>query len=101
MKIAKAALLAVMLAVALVPVHAQSPQPPPGKASAGQGGFVPVDAPSNAQDTMPAPRLVAIAYGFIWVVLFGYLWSVRRRLAKVEREIETVSRRASRGGRSS
>ena len=46
----------VMLAVALVPVHAQSPQPPPGKASAGQGGFVPVDAPSNAQAAMAAPR---------------------------------------------
>jgi CcmD family protein len=44
---------------------------------------------------MPAPRLVAIAYGFIWVVLFGYLWSVRSRLARVEREMEVVSRRVA------
>jgi CcmD family protein len=48
---------------------------------------------------MPAPRLVAIAYGFIWVVLFGYLWSVRSRLARVEREIGAVSRRVTAGGK--
>ena len=46
-----------------------------------------------------APRLVAIAYGFIWVVIFGYVWSVRSRLARVEREIETVTRRIGSGGR--
>lgn len=61
--------------------------------------FVPVNAPINAQDTIPAPRLVAIAYGFIWVVLFGYVWSVRSRLATVERELQTVSKRVGSGGR--
>ena len=56
--------------------------------------FVPVTgAPQGAQETIPAARLVGIAYGFIWVVLFGYVWSVRSRLSKVEREIESVSRR--------
>ena len=70
----------------------QTPQPAPSKPAA-QDEFVPVTAPMNPQDTIPAPRLVAIAYGFIWVVLFGYLWSVRSRLSTVEREIETVSRR--------
>ena len=69
-----------------------APQPAPSKPAA-QDEFVPVNAPMNPQDTIPAPRLVAIAYGFIWVVLFGYLWSVRSRLSTVEREIETVSRR--------
>jgi CcmD family protein len=61
--------------------------------------FVPVNAPINAQDTIPAPRLVALAYGFIWVVLFGYVWSVRSRLASVERELQTVSKRVGSGGR--
>ena len=70
----------------------QTSQSAPSKPSA-QDEFVPVSAPTNPQDTIPAPRLVAIAYGFIWVVLFGYLWSVRSRLSAVEREIETVSRR--------
>jgi len=83
------AMLALILALA-VPVAAQ--QPPP-KTSAAQDGFVPVDAPISAQDTIPAPRLVAIAYGFIWVVIFGYVWTVRSRLSRVERELAAVSRR--------
>lgn len=79
-----------------VPAFAQQP-PPTTPPPAAQDGFVLVDAPINAQDAMPAPRLVAIAYGFIWLVLFGYLWSVRSRLARVEREIDTVSRRVASG----
>jgi CcmD family protein len=74
------------------PAIAQQPAPK-APVTAAQDGFVPVDAPMNPQDTIPAPRLVAIAYGFIWVVLFGYVWSVRSRLGRVEREMETVSRR--------
>jgi len=83
----------VMVLVLAAPAFAQDPAPKAPAASAAQDGFVPVDAPMNAQDTMPAPRLVAIAYGFIWVVLFGYVWSVRSRLGKVEREMEVVTRR--------
>lgn len=74
-------------------------QQPPTRPPAAQDGFVPVDAPMNAQDAIPAPRLVAIAYGFIWVVLFGYLWSVRSRLGKVEREMAVVSRRLQTPGK--
>ena len=80
------------------PAPAQQ-QPAPAAPVAAQDGFVPVDAPLNPQDTMPAPRLVAIAYGFIWVVFFGYLASLKTRLSKVEREIQAVSRRAGGGGR--
>lgn len=87
------ALLIVLVAAPVL--GSQEPQKP----AAAQDGFVPVDAPMNPQDTIPAPRLVAIAYGFIWVVLFGYLWSVRSRLARVEREMETVSRRLSTGNK--
>lgn len=87
------ALLVVLFAAPVL--GSQEPQKP----AAAQDGFVPVDAPMNPQDTIPAPRLVAIAYGFIWVVLFGYLWSVRSRLARVEREMETVSRRLSTGNK--
>ena len=85
------ATLALILVLA-APLAAQQ-QPPPKQPAAAQDGFVPVDAPISPQDTMPAPRLVAIAYGFIWVVIFGYVWSVRSRLARVERELEAVSRR--------
>jgi CcmD family protein len=77
--------------------HAQQ-KPAPGAPAAAQDGFVPVDAPVSPEDAMPAPRLVATAYAFIWVVFFGYLVSLRTRLSRVERELETVSRRARSGG---
>lgn len=86
-------MLAVFVLMYGAPLAAQtSTQTPPPKPAA-QDEFVPVDKPVNAQDTIPAPRLVAIAYGFIWVLLFGYVWSVRSRLASVERELQTVSKR--------
>ena len=86
--------LVVTLLLLTAPAFAQQPAP---KAPAAQDGFVPVDSPINPEDAMPAPRLVAIAYGFIWVVLFGYLWSVRTRLATVEREMESIGRRVTSG----
>ena len=86
----------VMMLLLAAPVCAQQPAPKTPPAAA-QDGFVPVDSPMNPQDTIPAPRLVAIAYGFIWVVLFGYVWSVRSRLGKVEREMEAVGRRVATG----
>jgi CcmD family protein len=94
------AMVAVIVAVLLLSVLASAQQPAPKAApSAAQDEFVPVTSPINPADAMPAPRLVAIAYGFIWVVLFGYIWSVRSRLARVEREIEVVSRRVASGGK--
>jgi CcmD family protein len=86
--------LIVITLLAAAPLQAQQTPPPKAPTAAAQDGFVPVDAPVNAQDVMPAPRLVAIAYGFIWIMLFGYLWSVRSRLARVEREMESLGRRA-------
>ena len=77
------------------PATAQEPAktPPP----AAQDGFVPVDAPITASDRMPAPMMVGIAYAFIWIALFGYLWSVRARLTTVEREMAALNQRV--GGR--
>ena len=61
------------------------PQPPPD--------FVPVEnAPAGEQ--IPAMPLLGIAYGFIWVGLLGYVWSIARRLSSVESELaELESRR--------
>lgn len=91
-------MLFVLTLLLAAPLHARQtvPQTPP---PAAKDEFVPVQSPINPEDAMPAPRLVATAYGFIWVVLFGYLWSVRSRLARVEREIEVVSRRVASGGK--
>ena len=61
------------------------PQPPKD--------FVAVDE-SLPGEQIPALPLIAGAYGFVWVVLLGYVWSIGRRLQKVEGELtELESRR--------
>ena len=89
--------LSLLVLVVLMAAPSLAQQPVPPKPPAAQDDFVPVDAPLNPQDTIPAPRLVAIAYGFIWVLFFGYIWSVRSRLSSVERELEAVGRRVNAG----
>jgi CcmD family protein len=65
--------------------RAHQPQPPKD--------FVAVDETAPGEQ-IPAIPLVATAYGFIWVVLLGYVWSLGRRLRKVEGELaELESRR--------
>ena len=92
------AVLIFLVLLAVAPLHAQQQPPqsaptPPAKPAAAQDGFVPVDSPIAPDDVMPAPRLVAIAYGFAWLTFFAYVWSVRSRMVKVERELHSVSRR--------
>lgn len=67
-------------------------QPPPG-----QEEYLPIDQlPPTEQ--LPGGVFVVIAYGFIWVALIAYLWSIWRRLSKVESEMHALQRRAG-GGR--
>jgi CcmD family protein len=69
-------------------VAAQQPPPP------SQSEFVPVDeVPPGEQ--IPAINLVAAAYGFVWVALLGYVWSIARRLQKVESELAELESRKS------
>lgn len=83
MRLLRAGLCACLLS-ASVPVFAQ-PKPSPDE-------FVPVtDVPESEQ--IPAIRLVATAYGFIWVVLLGYVWTVGKRLRTVETELDHLQRR--------
>jgi CcmD family protein len=88
-------LLAAVVLCGMASPSAQQ-QPPP---SAAQEGFVPVDQLPKPQDTIPAAPLVATAYAFVWVMLFGYVVSIWRRLSTVERELQSVSRRIETGGR--
>ena len=77
-------LLGVCLVVLpLAPAAAQ--QPPPGD-------FVPVDETLPGEQ-IPALPLIATAYGFIWVVLLGYVWTIGRRLQKVESELAELESR--------
>ncbi len=55
--------------------------------------FVPMEE-VPASEQIPAINLVAAAYGFVWVVVVGYVWSLGRRLQKAESEIADLERRA-------
>jgi len=76
-------LIVVMLAGAW-PAFAQ-PQPPKD--------FVPVEDAAQGEQ-IPAMPLIGAAYGFIWVGVLGYVWSLGRRLQKVEAEISALERRS-------
>lgn len=80
-------LACVVLLAMPVSVAAQQPaQPPPA-----QEEFVPLsEVPPSEQ--IPAFTLVAVAYGFVWLALIGYIWSVSQRLQKVERELAQLDR---------
>jgi len=78
-----------LLVMATGDLHAQ----PPSK-----DGFVPVDQ-LGTQEQLPATPLVAAAYGVAWGAVLVYVWTIWRRLARVEREIAEVSRRIAAGTR--
>jgi CcmD family protein len=95
-KLRRALVVAVLLVAcwAVVPLLAQA-QPPPSPA---QEGFVPIDQ-LQPKEQLPAAPLVMAAYSVAWLVIFGYVWSIWRRLNRVEREIASVSQRATGGAR--
>lgn len=64
----------------------QPPQPP--------DGFVPASS-VQGQEHLPAAPLVITAYSVVWLLVFGYLWSIWRRLARAERDLADVSLRVS------
>jgi CcmD family protein len=62
--------------------------------SAGQGEFVPIDQLPPA-DQLPAAPLLIAAYAFVWAVLMFYLWSIWRRLGKVELDMRSLEQRSA------
>lgn len=70
-------------------------QPP----SEPQSEFLPIDQLPPAEQLPAAPLLVA-AYAFAWLAVFFYLWTVRRRLGKVETELRVFEKRQSQRGQS-
>ena len=68
-------------------------QPPTG-----QSEFVPAkDLPPA--ETIPAAPLLVTAYAVIWLLVMFYLWTIWRRLNKVETEMRALEQRQQRGGR--
>ena len=62
-------------------------QPPPG-----QSEFVPVNELPPA-DQLPAAPLLVVAYAFVWLAVMFYLWTIWRRLNKVEADMRALDQR--------
>ena len=62
----------------------QPPTPP--------GEFVPVNELPSA-DQLPAAPLLVAAYAFVWIAAMFYLWTIWRRLNKVETEMRALEAR--------
>jgi CcmD family protein len=62
------------------------------QAGAGQTEFLPADK-LPATDQLPAAPLLVAAYAFAWIAVFFFLWTVWRRLGKVEREMHALEQR--------
>ena len=65
-------------------------QPP-----AGQSEFVPVDAVPLA-DQLPAAPLLIGAYAFVWIAAMFYVWTIWRRMNKVEDEMRALAQKIPR-----
>jgi CcmD family protein len=66
-----------------------------GQAPAWQGAFVPVDSVPLA-DQLPAAPLLVTAYAFVWIAVMVYLWTIWRRLNKVEDEMRALAQKLPR-----
>ena len=66
------------------------------QAPASQGQFLPIDQIPRSEQLPAAPLLIA-AYVFVWIVALAYVWSIWRRLDRVEREMRDLERRQKSG----
>ena len=59
--------------------------------------FVPLSE-AAPREVLPATPLVFYAYGFVWVAVLFYVFTIWRRMAQVERDLADVQRRLKDGG---
>jgi CcmD family protein len=81
-------LLIALTSFALFAAPALALQPPKG-----QSEFVPVDS-VPLSDQLPAAPLLIAAYAFVWAATLVYVWSIWRRLNKVEDEMRALAQKA-------
>jgi CcmD family protein len=100
------ALAAILCSLFVIAGSAQGQQPPRPDPRSNEeivikqppDGFVPASS-LPSQEQLPAAPLVIGAYAVAWVVVFGYLWSIWKRIGRVEQELADVSRRLAAGER--
>ena len=87
--------LTLVSTLALRGPSALAQQPPPGQSPPGQSEFVPMkDVPPT--ESIPAAPLLVGGYAFIWVAAIFYLWTIWRRLNKVEHDMRTLANKTAR-----
>ena len=57
-----------------------------------QNEFVPIDK-LPPTDQLPSAPLLITAYVFVWIATLFYLWTIWRRLAKVEADMRGLEQR--------
>ena len=63
-----------------------------------QNEFVPVDKLPPA-DQLPSAPLLVTAYAFVWIATLVYLWTIWRRLGKLETDMRGLEQRRTSGTR--
>jgi CcmD family protein len=87
-------LLAAGLSVSVV---AQTQTQPPAPTPAAElKGFQPMSEAAPREE-LPATPLVFYAYAFVWLALIVYVFSIWRRLGRVEQDLAAVQRRLQDG----
>jgi CcmD family protein len=69
---------------------AQAPQRPPARPPAAQDEYVPIDQIPE-HDKLPAAPYLIGAYTVAWLMVLLYVWSLWRRLTRVEQELKRVA----------
>jgi CcmD family protein len=59
--------------------------------AAGQTEFIPVTGPVT--EHLPAAPLLIAAYAFVWVAVMVYVWTIWRRLNRVEADLRALEQR--------
>jgi hypothetical protein len=77
-----------VLSLLLVAAQAVAQQPP----NAGLDGFVPAQSLPPTEQLPAAPLLIG-SYAFFLVLMMFYLWTIWRRIGRVEKEMHDLERR--------
>lgn len=82
--------LALILGLSSAPALAQQTPAPPAQRPAATDQFVPIDEIPE-QDKLPAAPYLIGAYMVAWLMLLFYVWSLWRRLQRVEEELKRLA----------
>ncbi len=63
-----------------------------------QNEFIPIDQLPPGDQLPSAPLLIG-AYAFVWIAVMFYLWTIWRRLNRVEHEMRLLEQKTAAGRR--